>query len=207
MSSVTVWAPVPVRDRLRQGYGGLMAGRPLDDPALVRFCSDLHPRLFAALVLATGDRPSAEDLAQETLVRVCERWGQVRHMASPEGWVFTVAMNLARSRWRRAGRAAAATARLQVQQDLAPDVVLPDVAQRDWVRQAVAGLPTRQRQVVALRFGADLSVAETAAAMRCAEGTVKSLTAKATARLRLVLGVDDDVAGGVVTALARGSRP
>ncbi len=48
----------------------------------------------------------------------------------------------------------------------------------------MAALPPRQRQVVAARFYADLSVTDTAVAMGCAEGTVKSLTSKALANLR-----------------------
>lgn len=156
-------------------------GDALDDPALVAFCTAVHPRLFAALVAATGDRHVAEDLAQEAIVRLCERWGSVREMASPEGWVFRVALNLARSRWRRLGTAARARHRLRV--EAAVPAEQPDVVTSTWVRDAVAALPPRQRQVIALRYFADLPVADTAVAMRCAEGTVKSLTAKATAAL------------------------
>ena len=48
----------------------------------------------------TGDRVEAEDIAQEALVRVYERWGQVGGMDSPTGYLYRTAMNLARSRLR-----------------------------------------------------------------------------------------------------------
>lgn len=161
-----------------------------DDPALVGFCQAVHPRLIAALMVTTRDRWVAEEVAQETVVRVCERWVSVRDMDQPEGWAFRVALNLVRSRWRRAATAARVLRRLQADADGSAEQ--PDVVTRDWVRAAVDTLPPRQRQVIALRYYAGLPVADTAVAMGCAEGTVKSLTAKATAALRTRLGEGEE---------------
>ena len=61
------------------------------------------------------------------------------------------------------------------------------VLDRQLLTSALAELTATQREVVVLRFLADLSVAETATVLRISEGTVKSTTAKATARLRLLL--------------------
>lgn len=180
MGSAALPRPVILRDT-DVTYRGPMAMGELEDPALVAFCADLHPRLLGALILSTGDPEAAEDLAQEALCRVVERWSSVRGMASPEGWVFRVAFNLSHSWWRRSASATRALLRLHAQAPLA--AADPDVATRDWVRAAVAVLPPRQRQVIALRYYADLSVAQTARVMGCAEGTVKSLTSKASAEL------------------------
>ena len=65
------------------------------------FCREMHPRLVGALALHCGDRDVAEELAQETLARVWERWSSVRSMDSPEAWTFRVAFNLSNSRFRR----------------------------------------------------------------------------------------------------------
>ena len=56
-----------------------------------------YPRLSKGLYLLTGSHAAAEELAQETMARVYERWARVRTMASPEGYATTVALNL----WRR----------------------------------------------------------------------------------------------------------
>jgi RNA polymerase sigma factor (sigma-70 family) len=58
--------------------------------------------------------------------------------------------------------------------------------------QALAELPVRQREVVVLRFFADLSVEQTATALGCSTGTVKSYTSRALARLRNVLADDNE---------------
>ncbi len=60
------------------------------------------------------------------------------------------------------------------------------------MRAAVATLAPRQREALALRYFADLSVEDTAAAMRCAPGTVKALTSQAIAALRTQLATDDE---------------
>lgn len=69
------------------------------DPAA--FCDRVSGRLVGSLTLYCGDRHLAEELAQEALARAWERWPAVSRMASPEGWAFRTAMNLARSGFRR----------------------------------------------------------------------------------------------------------
>ena len=70
-------------------------------PELTGFCREAWPRLVGALSLSTGDRHVAEELAQEALVRVCERWNEVQVMESPMGWAHRVGFNLASSHYRR----------------------------------------------------------------------------------------------------------
>lgn len=153
------------------------------------FCAELHPRLVGALSLRTGSRALAEELAQETFVRVWERWPTVQAMDSPEAWAFRVALNLASSRFRRLGAERRARARLEARpvEHASLDTGGPE---RALVRDAIAALPPRQRNVVILRYFSDLSIAETAQVMGCAEGTVKSLTSKAVDALRATLGAD-----------------
>lgn len=171
------------------GVRPVSVSRPSD-----AFVDDVRGRLVGALVLDLGDRWVAEEVAQEALTKAVLHWGRVSRMASPEGWVFRVAFNTARSRFRR--RAAERRAYAKVGR---PDDVMAgpeqDVPEAVMLRQAVEALPARQRQVVAARFYADLSVADTAVVMGCAEGTVKSLTSKAVASLR---------ANGVVEVIADG---
>ena len=121
-------------------------------------------------------------------MRAWERWDRFPD-GPPDGWLFRVAFNLANSRWRRRSAERRALARHGPGRDVAAD---PDASDRVAVRDALAGLGPRQRAVVVLRFYAQLSVAETAAALTCAEGTVKSTTAQALAVLRRSLTIDEE---------------
>lgn len=157
---------------MRRGRGGA----PPDD--LAAFYADQWDRVWGALALFTGDRRLAEELAQEAFVKTCQHWERVREMEAPGAWVHRVGINLAISRARRRR-----TELRIVQQEgvgAAVDDRLPDLA----VRAAVAALPDDERAVVVLRFHADLSVAATAAALSVPEGTVKTRTRRALARLR-----------------------
>lgn len=157
-----------------------MAADDRDDVA--GFCRALHPRLVGALALHCGDAGVGEELAQETLTRVWERWSTVRDAASPEAWAFRVGFNLSKSRFRRLAAERRARARLPH-----PTGDLPDTADAVAVRTAVASLPERQRAAIVLRYFADLSVDDTAAALGCRPGTVKSLSSHAIERLRSTL--------------------
>ncbi|WP_052668299.1 RNA polymerase sigma factor [Nitriliruptor alkaliphilus] len=159
------------------------------DPGdVAAFCRREHRRLVGLLALYVGDRAVAEELAQETLVRVCEQWPKVRAMTNPSGWASRVALNLASSRWRRLSAERRATVRHGADPDRAQDV---DTAATVAVRSAVAALPPRQKQALVLRYYADLSVADVADAMDCPVGTAKSLLSRATAALRDEAGLID----------------
>ena len=62
-----------------------------------------HPRLLTAMVVVCGDLEVARDVTAEAFTRALERWGRVEAMDNPAGWTYTVALNLARRRWRPGG--------------------------------------------------------------------------------------------------------
>ncbi|MBW3663810.1 MAG: sigma-70 family RNA polymerase sigma factor [Actinobacteria bacterium] len=154
---------------------------------LEAFCTREYPRLVAALHLYCGDRHVAEDLAQETLVRVWDRWPRVSRLQSPGGWCHRVALNLARSHLRRRTAEGRANRRSH---DPATDVARDaDVADNLAVAAALASLTPRQREVLILRYYLGHSVVETAALLDLPEGTVKSHSTRAIAALRHRFGV------------------
>ena len=147
------------------------------------FCQEEFPRLVGALRLHTRDFDLAEEIAQESLARAWRDWTKLRRLDSPRAWTYRVAFNVANSQFRR--RAAERRARDRVQQ-ITPlsrdsDRDLTDVAV---LRSALARVPTRPRTALVLRYFLDLSIQETAQAMSCPEGTVKSLSRRGLALLK-----------------------
>jgi RNA polymerase sigma-70 factor (sigma-E family) len=131
--------------------------------------------------LLTGDRGTAEDLAQAALEKVHRRWNRVRSVENPAAYARRTLVNTAIS-WRRRRRVAEVPL-------LATDAAtVPDaydrVADRDVVLAALRGLPKRTRAVLVLRYYEDLSEADTAEVLHCSLGTVKSLASRGLARLR-----------------------
>jgi RNA polymerase sigma factor (sigma-70 family) len=154
-----------------------------------QFCTAMYGRLVGALSLAYGDRELAEELAQDALSRVVERWDQIRVLDDAEGYTIQIGFNLGRSWWRRRAAERRAHGRL------APRPVHDDeddVAQRVALQQAMAKLSPRQREAIVHRYFLGHGVGETARWMRCAEGTVKALTSQGIAVLRADLGVSDE---------------
>jgi RNA polymerase sigma-70 factor (ECF subfamily) len=147
------------------------------------FCLEVHPRLVGALSLYCGEPAVAEELAQEALAVAFRDWLKVRRMDDRAGWTFRVGFNLCNSYFRRRAAERRANARLQISTSDTPVMAEPEEAVA--VRQSVARLPRRQRAAVVLRFLADYSVAETARVMDCPEATVKTLTRRGLAALRL----------------------
>lgn len=154
-----------------------------DDNEVAAFCRDVRPQLVGVLSLHVGSAAVAEELAQETLVRVWERWPKVRELDSPHGWVHRVGLNLARSWWRRRR----AEQRAHDRQAAGAERVAAEGGDVG-VRHAVAGLPRRQREALVLTVVAGYSTAEAGEAMGCAPGTVKALCAQARQRLRADVG-------------------
>jgi RNA polymerase sigma-70 factor (ECF subfamily) len=157
---------------------------------LAAFCEEQWPRLVGALSLYTGDPDLAEDLAQDAVVRLCRHWRRVRVMDSPVGWLHRVARNLAHSYFRRL------RARTRAENRAAKRVRVEGEADVVAIRVAVAALPERERDAIVLRFYVGLSVRDTAEALGCPEGTVKTLTHRAVGRLREGGVVGEEVLDG-----------
>jgi RNA polymerase sigma-70 factor (sigma-E family) len=162
----------------------------VDAEELERFCRAEYPRLVGSLTLYTGNPELAPDLAQEALARACRDWKVVVAHRSPGAWVHRVAMNLAKSSFRRRVLERRVIERLASRRRDADDA---DSSRALEVRSFVAGLPERQRMALVLRYWADFTVADTAEAMGCAEGTVKAHTHQAIAALRkIAIDADDE---------------
>jgi RNA polymerase sigma-70 factor (sigma-E family) len=128
-----------------------------------------------------GDREEAEDAAQEALARTYVHWA--RASANAEGWVARVAANQAIAIIRRRRR------RLPF---MAPSTLPgPDTsAERLALQEALRSLPRRQREVVVLRYLADVPEAEVALTLGCTVGTVKQHASRGLAALRRRLAAE-----------------
>lgn len=123
-----------------------------------------------ALCLALGDADLGTESADEAMTRACERWDEICGYGNPSGWVYRVGLNWARSRLRRN--------RWRDRRPV-PDRPVVAVPGDPELAAALAALTTEHRAVVVCRYFLDWSVADTAAALDVAEGTVKSRLARA----------------------------
>lgn len=159
-----------------------------EDSELLRAMHAEHgDALFSyALRLTSGDRPRAEDLVQETLLRA---WQHPESLdpgrGSVRAWLFTTARNLAIDAWRRR------SARGEIITDSPPEVPALDETERaveQWlVAEALDRLSGPHREVLVDCFYQGRSVAEVSARLGIPPGTVKSRTYYALRALRLAL--------------------
>ncbi len=161
---------------------GIMPGTaPAEFDSFVRART---PALLRSAHVLTGDRHLAEDLVQNTLARTYRAWPRLHETGNAEAYARKIMYNLQVTTWRRR--------RLERLTDSPPETAAPGhddadgVALRLVLRDALAKLGQRQRAVLMLRFFEDLTEAETADMLGITIGTVKSQTAKALARLRVM---------------------
>jgi RNA polymerase sigma-70 factor (ECF subfamily) len=151
------------------------------------------------LACAIGGPADADDVAQDAFTKAFYALDRFRAGAPFRPWLLRIVANEARNRRRRAGRQARLAARLALAPSSGDAVPSPEEAtlvneRRAALLAAVNAMPERDRVILSCRFLAELSEAETAAALGCAPGTVKSRTARALARLRRRLGADTEAA-------------
>jgi RNA polymerase sigma-70 factor (sigma-E family) len=155
------------------------------------FLAERADHLLRTAVLLAGSREAGEDLLQSAVERLLRRWR--RFDGDPEGYLRRTLCNLAVDGRRRAGRwrqkERLLRAGLGPERDPAGGVDL-----RDALVRLLVQLPARQRAVLVLRYWEQLTDAETAAALGCAEGSVKSAGSRALARMRELAGDWDDTA-------------
>lgn len=152
------------------------------DPGFAELYDREFPAVFRSVLLACGDRQTAEDATQEAFARALVRWHRLEGHAWVGGWVTTTALNVARRQLRR---------RPDPPAQRGPDEG-PEAEARMDVRAAIRALPARQQEAVVLHYLMDLSVTDTAAAMACDEGTVKTHLSRARTALGRTLGEPDD---------------
>jgi RNA polymerase sigma factor (sigma-70 family) len=130
-----------------------------------------------AVTAVVGDRQLAEDLVAEAFARAWTSWSKVSRHAAPRAWVVRTALNSGISRWRRQREVPLAD------HDAAAPVQTGDGVDPMLVA-ALRRLPTRQREVLALRIFLDLDTETTARLLRIAPGTVTAHMSRAVAALR-----------------------
>lgn len=146
------------------------------------------PALLRSAYLLTGDQHHAEDLVQSALARTHRAWRRLRETENAEAYTRRTMYHLQVSWWRRSRVAESLTGEPPEPRLRGGGATDPagQTALRLTLRQALLKLTTRQRAVLVLRFFEDRTEAEAAELLGVTVGTVKSQTAKALARLRVV---------------------
>ncbi len=139
----------------------------------------LHPRLHTSIRIASGSDDEADEVVAEAFARASSRWSRVRQMSNPDGWTYTVALNLLRRRGRRRTR----ERELAVVAGTGPAPEPTDEGATVRFTELVAPLPERMREVVVLRHVADLTEPMIAEVLGISRGTVSSTLRDAHARL------------------------
>jgi RNA polymerase sigma-70 factor (sigma-E family) len=150
------------------------------DSEFVEYVSARLARLHRAAYFMCGDPHRADDLVQATLIGLYARWKHVRAAENLDGYVHRILarrfVDEQRSAWSRV-----------LLRDRLPDVAEASSDQdagHQSITAALRKLPTGQRAVIVLRYFSDLSVEQTAQALGCSTGNVKSQCARGLATLR-----------------------
>ncbi|PWN03091.1 SigE family RNA polymerase sigma factor [Nocardioides silvaticus] len=157
-----------------------MIGRPHQNE-FEKFVRTSSGSLTRTAFLLCGDHAAAEDIVQVALVRTARRWRIAR--GNPVAYTRRVVVNLVHDRWRNLARRPA-----EVFVDV--EVVVPadaDDHRLERLASAVEQLSPEQRSAVVLRYIEGFSIEETAAALGCGTGAVKSRTHRGLAALRTLL--------------------
>jgi len=148
------------------------------------------PRMVDLAYALSGSRIASEDLAQEAMMAAHADWDRVGRLDRPGGWLRRVLLNRAASYYQRRRAEVRALGRLALLRG-APPARLDAEAREFW--QLVRKLPGRQAQAVALHYLDDLSVAEMAEAMGCAESTVKVHLHRGRKALATALRIEEEI--------------
>ncbi|MGN9839883.1 RNA polymerase sigma factor [Nonomuraea sp. H19] len=152
-----------------------------DTRALTELYERFGEPLFAFLFRLAGDRGTAEEILQDTLLAVWRSAGTFQGRSSVSTWLFGVARRQAHNRLRNAPPPAAAEPYERADQLPGPEEL---AVGGGWLQSALARLPLAQREVVVLHFVEDLALQDIAEVLGIPVGTVKSRLRLARAKLR-----------------------
>jgi RNA polymerase sigma-70 factor (ECF subfamily) len=164
-----------------------------DDPRAQTFAELMDRRVlesayrYATLIL--GDRADAEDATHDAALTAWRHLGELRDPARFQAWFGRIVVNACRDRLRARGRR-------PVHVELDPELSNPDandgLARRDALAVAIRSLSADHREVVVLRFYADLTVDQVAARTGVGVGTIKSRLHYALRNLRAAVDAEDE---------------
>ncbi len=176
----------------------------------------VYPQAEKVARRMTGSAFAAEDVAAEALARAYARWPRVQRHAAPEAWVLRTTINLAIDRARRRDRFIHSTGRQRVvpldhtaDRSTTAATTTPEdqVAVRLALVESLHRLPKRQRHVVAMRYLADMSEADVAAALGISAGSVKTHLHRALHKLRRELDPNADLLPALPTQPTDSQEP
>ncbi len=156
------------------------------DAALTQLYTAHYDKLVRLAALLLDDFSLSEEVVQDAYVKMHGAWHRIRDPQAAEAYLRTAVVNLARSRMRRRMVARKHAPKPMPDEPSAEYGALVRL-ERDQVVQALHGLPQRQRECLVLRYYADLSEAQIAAAMGISAGSVKSHASRGIAALRAQL--------------------
>jgi RNA polymerase sigma factor (sigma-70 family) len=181
---------------------GSRQDRPLDEAGLITRARQGDARAYEELVrryqgvafrtawAIAGSSGEAEDAAQTAFVKAYRALGRFRPGAPFRPWLLAIVANEARNRQRGAGRRADLELRLRDHVEHETESAETAAGSRlaeERLLAAVNQLTPEDRRIIACRYFLELSEAETAAALGCAKGTVKSRLSRSLGRLRVAM--------------------
>jgi RNA polymerase sigma-70 factor, ECF subfamily len=164
------------------GVRGVSESPSASSDAVRAICEVSYSRLVGVVSLAAGGRDEAEECVQEAFIRLLREWPTVSQYDSPEAWTRKVALRLLSNQRRKARNGIKALLRVG-----APASAPAPTGDALDVQRALGRLSLGQRQVVVLYYLLGLGVAEIAAELDVAPGTVKSRLSRARETLSQLL--------------------
>ena len=155
------------------------------DEDFERLYADEAPGLFSFLAYRTGDRALAQDLLGDAFERALRsRHRYVARRGSGKTWLYAIALNVLRDHMRRVAAEARAGDRMDRPQEGMADAALERIGLRDELARALAALSPEEREAIALRFGAELTLPEIAMTLGEKLTTVEGRVYRALRKLR-----------------------
>ncbi len=148
------------------------------------FAAERMPGVLRFAAVLAGDRATAEDLAQEVLIRAYSRWDRIGGLDRPELYVRKMMLNEYLSWRRRSWRQVPAGGPAIEAASAVPDHAA-GYTEREALLAELGKLPRRQRAVLVLRYYEDRGDTEIAELLGCSPGTVRSHASRALAALRV----------------------
>lgn len=173
-------------ERARHATGERETAIEHDPVTFESFFEAHHRDVYAAMWLITRDRQESEEIMQEAFLRLWERWDRVGKLDDPVGYLYRTAMNVFRSRKRRAALAIRRLANAP-----APDDLLDSIERREVLVKTLASLTPRERAAVVLTDVLGFSSEEAGQALGIKSATVRVLAARGRGRMHKEVTNDD----------------